>query len=94
MTTNSSKSSQGNSPSKLTKDDCFASDNGLLIACSDWEKTADQILKNQDIIKKLEYRKNYPMAFNYAQFEAWVTDILIGGDGFPLPKELLGEKEK
>jgi hypothetical protein len=37
---------------KITDDDCFASDNGLLIACSDWEKTAGDILKNQEIAEK------------------------------------------
>lgn len=45
-----------------------------------------EILKNQKIIEQLEYRKKHPQAFNYAQFEVWVTDILNGGNGFPLPK--------
>ena len=38
---------------------------------------------NKKIIKELKYRKKHPMAFNYAQFERWITDILAGGDGFP-----------
>jgi len=42
-----------------------------------------QILKNEEIIKQLKHRKKHPQAFNYAQFERWVTDILAGGDGFP-----------
>lgn len=45
-----------------------------------------EILKNQKIIEQLEYRKKHPQAFNYAQFEVWVTDILNGGNGFPIPK--------
>jgi len=39
---------------KLTKDDCYANDNGLLVACSDWEKTTEQILKNQEDAEKLQ----------------------------------------
>jgi len=44
----------------------------------------------EKIIKELEHRKKHPQAMNYAQFESWVTDILNGGNGFPLPtkKEL------
>ena len=42
-----------------------------------------EILKNQKIVEVLEYRKKHPQAFNYAQFEHWVTDVLKGGDGFP-----------
>ncbi len=51
----------------------------------------EQILKNQGIIEQLEYRKKHPMAFNHAQFESWVTDILNGGNGFSIPKELIDE---
>jgi len=43
----------------------------------------NQILKNKEIAEQLEYRKKHPQAFNYAQFESWVTDILAGGNGFP-----------
>jgi len=46
---------------------------------------ADEILLNQKIRKELEYRKEHPQAFNYAQFEVWVTDIIKGGNGFPIP---------
>lgn len=45
-------------------------------------------LKNQKIIEQLEHRKKHPQAMNYAQFEVWVTDILNGGNGFPVPKFL------
>jgi len=45
------------------------------------------LLKNQGIIEQLEHRKKHPQAFNYLQFESWVTDILDGGNGFPIPKE-------
>ncbi len=44
---------------------------------------ADEILKNQKIVKELKYRKKHPMAFNNAQFERWITNILEGGNGFP-----------
>lgn len=52
-----------------------------------------KIKMNEKIVKELEYRKKHPQAFNYAQFEVWVTDILAGGNGFPVPKEFLGEKD-
>lgn len=45
----------------------------------------------EKIMKELEHRKKHPQAMNYAQFERWITDILKGGNGFPLPtKEELG----
>lgn len=34
--------------------------------------------KNEKIVKKLEYYKQYPQAMNYAQFERWVTELLEG----------------
>ena len=51
----------------------------------------EKVRKNEKIVKELEHRKKHPQAFNYAQFEVWVTDILNGGDGFPLP--ILGEEK-
>ena len=45
-----------------------------------YEKEAEEA---KQIIKQLEYRKKHPQAFNYAQFESWITDILAGGNGFP-----------
>ncbi len=73
---------------KLTKDN-FSDNTPYIIACDN--ELRDQILKNQKIVEQLEHRKKHPQAFNYAQFEVWVTDILNGGDGFPLPKELIDE---
>lgn len=61
----------------LTKDD-FEYHHGFS------EKEVEQILKNQKIIEQLEHWKKHPQAFNYAQFEVWVTDILNGGNGFPM----------
>ena len=69
---------------KLTKDDYHANDKWIYFT----QQEFDEILKNQKIVEHLEYRKKHPQAFNYAQFEVWVTDILNGGDGFPLPKIL------
>ena len=57
------------------------------------DEAIDKILKHQKIITHLEYRKKHPQAFNYAQFEVWITDILKGGNGFPMPKFPEEDKE-
>ena len=57
------------------------------------DEAIDKILKHQKIIKQLEYRKKHPQAFNFAQFEVWITDILNGGNGFPIPKFPEEDKE-
>jgi len=58
--------------------------------CIEWDMKNDNLLVEK-IMKELRYRKKHPQAFNYAQFERWITDILKGGNGFPLPtKEELG----
>ena len=73
---------------KLSKDDFWWSQKFNAIICDVIEKeeeaqpVIEQILKNQKIVEELKYRKKYPQAFNYAQFEVWITDILNGGNGF------------
>jgi len=49
-------------------------------------KYIDKLKEYEQIVKQLQYRKKHPQAFNYAQFEVWITDILKGGNGFPMPK--------
>jgi len=36
----------------ITNQDLYANDNGLLVVCSDWEKTGSDILKNQEDAEK------------------------------------------
>ncbi len=37
---------------------------------------AQKIKKNQEIVEELRFRKDHPMAMNYATFEQWVTELL------------------
>jgi len=59
-----------------------------VIGSIEWDiihDTGENFMRVEKIMKELRYRKQHPQAFNYAQFERWITDILAGGDGFPLP---------
>ncbi len=86
MSQDSKKSSQNNS---LTKDSFGIIYGGFpnhwtlsILDKSNSSETCqilrDEILKNQEIIKELQFRKKHPMAMNYATFEQWVTDLLEG----------------
>lgn len=45
---------------KLTRNDLFAHDIGLIVKCDDWEKTGDQILKwKEDAEDHKELLKNH-----------------------------------